>query len=148
MSDMSMVGIVGIVALLVVIGIAAWLISQGRKFKLTDTPEGQKPEWMRTSPPQETLDALQADQNKMAVFDRDQDERLAAPFAEQIEDIVHARIAENPSLQNQKVDFGTAPDGRLEIIVNDQSYLSVDEIPNEALKALIKQAIESYNQSQ
>jgi hypothetical protein len=147
MSETGILWMVGGAALLVSIGIAVWLFSKSRKFNLTDTPDGQKPEWMRSLPPQETLDALKEDGEKIAVFDRDPGEKLAAPFAEQIEDIVRSRISNDPALKDTKIDFGTDKSGGLEIIVNGDSYAAIDKIPDEHLRTVIKQAVADYNKN-
>ena len=140
--------VVGGLAVLIVIGVALWLIFQGRKFKLTETPADQKPEWMRTSPPPETLEALKSTGEKMAVFAHEAGEHLAAPFAEQIEDLVRSRLATDPELSAVKIDFGTGPDGGLEISVDGQHYAGLEFIPNPRLKALIQDAIATYNKYQ
>ena len=139
--------IVGIIAVLVVIGIAGWLIWQGRKFKVSETPEGQKPEWMRSEPPVETLKALKSEGKPVALFNEEQGENLAAPFAEQIEDMVRAKLKADPFLKSILVDFGTAPDGGLEINLNGSKYPNLDAIPEGRVKIIIKQAIDTYNRS-
>jgi hypothetical protein len=140
--------VVGGLAVLVVIGVALWLIGQGRKFKLTETSADQKPDWMRSSPPPETREALKAAGAKMAVFAHEEGERLAAPFAEQIEDLVRARLANDPELAAVKIDFGTGPEGGLEISVDGQPYAGLEAIPNPRLKALLQDVIAAYNQAQ
>lgn len=147
MSGTGSLWLVGGIALVVILGVVIWLFSKGKNFNLTTSPEGQKPEWLRETPPQETLEALQADGETLAVFDHDPGEDLAAPFAEQIEDLVRARLAHTPGLQQIKIDFGTGPDGRLEIDVDGKHYSSVDQIPHPQIKALIKDAIDAYNKS-
>lgn len=139
--------VVGGLAVLVVIGVAVWLLAQGRQFKLTETSTDQKPDWMRTAPPAETLEALKAEGKNAAVFNHDAGEHLAAPFAEQIEDIVRARLATDPELSAVKIDFGTGPDGGLEISVDGQHYAGFEAIPSPRLKALVQDAIAAYNQS-
>lgn len=73
-------------------------------------------------------------------------EKLAAPFAEQIEDIIHDLVAAEPALTGILVDFGTAPDGTLEIWVNDKRYADVGHVPDERIRAVIQQAIAMYNE--
>jgi hypothetical protein len=144
MSASGSLWLVGGAAVLVVIGVVVWLFLQSRKFKLTETPEGEKPEWMRNLPPTETLEALKADGEKIAVFDHDPGEELAAPFAEQIEDIVRSRLENDPELKAVKIDFGTGPDGGLMISLDGKQYPSVELIADERMKTLIKTAIATY----
>ena len=139
--------IVGIIAVLVVVGIAGWLILQGRKFKLNEPAPGEKPEWMRAEPPAETLEALKMEGKPVALYNVEQGENLAAPFAEQIEDIVHASLKADPFLKSILVDFGTAPDGSLEFNINGTKYPNLDAIPEGRVKIIIMQAIDTYNRS-
>jgi len=74
-------------------------------------------------------------------------EQLAAPFAEQIEDALHASLSEDPTLAALDVDLGTGPDGGLEVWVEGKRYADVDLVPNERLRQLIGQAIESWEQA-
>jgi len=147
MTGLGIVGAVGILAVLVVIGIVAFMIWQGQKFKLTDTPPGEKPEWMRNPPPEETQAALKAKGEKMAVFEHTNGERLASPFAEQIEDMVHTRLQEDILLKAIQVDFGTAPDGGLEFIIDGVRYATLENIPAGGVKEIIQQAIQHFNQA-
>lgn len=73
------------------------------------------------------------------------DEFQATPIAEVIEERVRQKTAEDPSLQTLDVDFGTGPNGELEIWVNAEKHLSIDEIPHEGLRAAIREAVEEYN---
>jgi len=146
MTGLGIVGTVGILAVLVVIGIAVFMIRQGQKFKLTDTPPGEKPEWMRSLPPEETQATLKAKGEKMAVFEHTSGEKLAAPFAEQIEDMVRTLLQEDPELKSTQIDFGTAPDGSLEFIIAGIPYASLEDIPVSRIKEIIQQAIQRYNQ--
>ncbi len=136
----SSILIVGALAGLVVIVVLALLFRKGNVVDLT-TPTETKPDWMRQNPPAETVAATLADGKGVQVFDHDEGERLAAPFAEQIEDIIQARLTEHPELSKYKLDFGTAPEGGLEIYVNGERYLAVDELPEDGLRALVKEAI-------
>lgn len=136
----------GLAGLVVVIALVL-LFRKGNKIDLT-SPTDTKPEWMRQTPPAETIAATLADEQGVQVFDHDPGEKLAAPFAEQIEDIVQARLAERPELNQYHVDFGTAPDGGLEIHVNDQMFTEIDALPDEALKTLIRESIETWRKTQ
>src|SRR5512138_1494164 len=125
-----------------------WLLMlrSARRVNLTRTPEGQKPEWMRTTPPPETIAATQADGEGITLYDYDEGEKVAAPFAEQIEDILRAQMSADPYLQSLDVDFGTGADGGLEISVGDKVYKAVDQIPDVRLREAINKAIAAYNQ--
>lgn len=135
--------VVGALAGLVVIIALALLYRKGNEIDLTSPTS--KPEWMRQPPAAETISATLADGEGVQVFDHDEGEQLASPFVEQIEDIVQARLAEHPELNQYRLDFGSAPDGSLEIHVNDQVFTEIDALPNEKLKTLIREAIETWH---
>lgn len=82
--------------------------------------------------------------NKAPLFTHSQGEQLAAPFAEQIEDLVRAKINADPALKNLKVDLGTAPDGGLEIWVDKVKYANVEALRNETLKEVFREAIKEW----
>lgn len=138
--------IIGALAGIVVIVVLAFLFQRGNSVDLT-SPTNTKPEWMRQTPPAETVAATLADEEGLQVFDHDPGEKLAAPFAEQIEDIVQARLAKHPQLSKYKVDFGSAPDGSLEIHVNGQAFTEIDALPDESLKRLIREAVETWRKT-
>ncbi len=146
MSFLIIILVVGALAGLVVVIALVLLLRKGNKVDLT-SHTNTKPEWMRQTPPVETISATLADGEGVQVFDHDEGERLASPFAEQIEDIVLARLAEHPELNQYQVDFGTAPDGRLEIHVNGQAFEEIDALPDESLKTLIREAIEAWHKT-
>jgi hypothetical protein len=74
------------------------------------------------------------------------DEFQATPIAEAVEERVRQKVSENPDLAEMDVDFGSGPNGELEIWVNSERYTSIEEIPHDDLKALIREAVEAYNQ--
>ena len=135
----------GIVILLTGI-VLVWLFARSNKVNLTETKEGEKPEWMQSTPPKETLAATQAEGKGVALFNLDTGEKLAAPFAEQIEDILQTILSADPKLSSHKVDFGTASDGGLEIWVDGKAYSAIQDIPDEPVRAAIQQAIANYNE--
>jgi hypothetical protein len=143
MSLFLILGGVVVIAMVVALG---WLFLRSNQVDLSGAKEGQKPEWMRSTPPQETLAATQAEGEGITLFDEDAGEKLAAPFAEQIEDILQDLMTANPQLSGHKVDFGTAPDGGLEMWVDGKSYREIKDIPEEPIRAAIQKAIERYNQ--
>jgi hypothetical protein len=75
-----------------------------------------------------------------------EDERLAAPISEVIEDMVRERMAADPALDAFKLDFGTSADGSLEIWIDDERYGDVDAIRDERIKTIIKDAVLAYNE--
>jgi hypothetical protein len=73
------------------------------------------------------------------------DEFQATPIAEAVEERVRQKIAEDPSFTDLDVDFGTSPDGGLEIWVDAVRYTSVEEIPDGSLRETIREAVRDYN---
>ena len=141
------VWIAGGAAVLVIVVIYVIFVLQRRRVDLTHAKSpGQKPEWIKTTPPPETVAATQADGEGFGLYDYDAGEGLAAAFVEQIEDIVHARLSEDPALAGIDVDFKTASSGELEVWVNDESYTDVKDIPDERLREVVRQAIASWEQ--
>ena len=146
MDEMLLIGMIGGGALLVALIIFGLLISRSRKIDLDSVPEGETPDWIRSTIPDETMDATKADKEGITLFDQDPGEDLAAPFAEQIEDILRSQLQADPELQFFDVDFGTAPDGSIEFHFRGDTYLEIDQIPEKSLREAIKKAIEKYNQ--
>ncbi len=143
------VWILGGAGVLIIAAIVGWLVLQSRRVNLTgsESPD-QKPEWMRTTPPPETRAATQADGQGVAVYDYDAGEHVAAPFAEQIEDIARAFMNADPALAAMDVDLGTTPEGGLEIWVNGERYTDLSQLPSERLRQVFQQAIERWEQRQ
>lgn len=144
---LGLILVIGVLTGLFIVSVLILLFRKSNKIDLT-SPTNSKPEWMRQTPPAETIAATLADEEGVQVFKHDPGEKLAAPFAEQIEDIVQARLAKHPSLSQYRVDFGSAPDGRLEIHVNDQTFTEIDTLPDEALQTLIRESIETWRKTQ
>ncbi|MFO8035063.1 MAG: hypothetical protein R6U57_00320 [Anaerolineales bacterium] len=133
----------GILAIFVVIFLR--ILRTSRQINLTDTPEDEKPEWLRSDPPPETIEETQADHEGISLYDFDQGEDIAAAFAEQIEDIIHTLMREDPELESLQLDLGTGPEGGIEYHFQGQAYAHLDQIPNERMRAVIKRAVEIYN---
>ncbi len=144
--SIGMVGIVGLVgiAVVVIILVFVFLFRNSNAVNLTGNTE-DKPAWMRETPPAETLGALMREGKKVMVFDYDEGEKLAAPFTEQIEDIFRAKIESNPDLNHYQIDLGTAPDGTLEIWVNDKKYTNVNDLPDNKLKQAFRDSVTKWN---
>lgn len=135
--------ILGGIAILVAVllYLPVWLKS--RKVNLTKSGDEQ-PEWMRTLPPPETQVALKEDREGMAVYDYDPGEKVAAPFAEQIEDILRTILRADPYLKQFDVDLGSAADGGLQIWVNGKLFEDIESLPDERLQAALREAIQKW----
>lgn len=131
-------------ALIVVIVVFVFLFRKANSVNLTGNTE-DKPAWMRETPPAETLGALLREGKKVTVFDYDEGEKLAAPFTEQIEDIFRAKVEADPDLNHYKVDLGSAPDGTLEIWVNDKKYINVNDLPDNKMKRVFRESVTQWN---
>jgi hypothetical protein len=134
--------VLGAIVILVSVGLLAFVFMKSNEVQLTGKTDS-KPEWMHSEPPQETMNATRADGEGVTSFDHDTGERLAAPFAEQIEDILRAKLDSDP-FNKFEIDFGTGKDGSLEIWVNGKMYASVDEIPDAGLKQAFHEAVEKW----
>lgn len=73
------------------------------------------------------------------------EERQAAAASEAIEDLVNQRLAAIPGLATTRVDFGTLPDGSLEIWVGDERYTSVEDIRDQRIRQAVAEAVASFN---
>src|SRR5688500_4560953 len=122
--------ILGGVVILISVGLFALMFKKAKEVNLTDSGD-RKPEWMRSNPPVETLEATRAEGEGVTLYNADAGEQLAAAFAEQIEDILRARLAADPLLSRFKVDLGTAENNELEFWVNEKKYASIDQLPDE-----------------
>ena len=137
------VGLVG-VALVVIIIVFVVLFRNSNAVNLTGNTE-DKPDWMRDTPPAETLGTLLKEGKKVTVFDYDEGEKVAAPFTEQIEDIFRAKIEADNDLNHFQVDLGSAPDGTLEFWVNDKKYTNVNDLPDNKLKRAFRESVRQWN---
>lgn len=72
-------------------------------------------------------------------------ERQAAAVSEAIEDLVNQKLAQIPGLATTEVDFGTSPDGSLEIWIGDERYGSVEEIRDQRIRQAFAEAVASFN---
>ena len=136
--------VIGGVALVIVIALLIPVFRGSNKVDLTP-PTNEKPEWMRDMPPAETVAATTKEGKGITIYDEDEGEKLAAPFAEQIEDILRAKIESDPELSKYKIDIGTSDDNALEIWVNDKKYTSISDLPDERLKAAFRASIKKWN---
>jgi hypothetical protein len=141
-------GIILTVIVVAIIMLVIWvlLLRSTRRVNLTRAPGDQKPEWLRTTPPSETIAATKADGEGVTLYDYDEGENVAAPFAEQIEDVLRSQMNADPYLHSLDVDFGTGSDGGLEIKVGDKVYKAIEQIPDLRLREAIARAVATYNQ--
>jgi hypothetical protein len=145
-ADMTLTALVlGAIVILISVGLLALMFMKSNEVQLTGKTE-DKPEWMKSTPPQETLSATRADDEGVTLYDHDTGERLAAPFAEQIEDILRAKLDSDP-FNKFEIDFGTGKDGSLEIWVDGKMYVSVDQIPDKGLKQAFHEAVKKWESS-
>lgn len=140
----GLLGILAVIAVLLAALVFFFLLRQSQNVNLTGGTE-EKPAWMRETPPAETLGALLREGKKVTVYDYDEGEKLAAPFSEQIEDIFRAKIEADPDLNHYQIDLGSAPDGTLEIWVNNRKYTNVNDLPDERLKRAFREAVAKWN---
>ncbi|GAB1469749.1 hypothetical protein MASR2M66_06260 [Chloroflexota bacterium] len=136
--------VLGGLMVIIAIVLLAMVFMKSNQVDLTGKTEG-KPEWMQSMPPEETVAATAADGEEITSFDLDEGEELASPFAEQVEDVLRAKAASDPYLKNFDIDFGTAPDGGLEIWVNGVKYEGVASLPDEKLKQAFLEAVKDWN---
>jgi hypothetical protein len=143
--DMSMmILIAGGLMIVVSLVLLAMVFIRSNQVNLTEKTEG-KPEWMHAMPPAETVEATLKDGEGVTLYDHDEGEKIAAPFAEQIEDVLRARVASDPYLKSFEIDFGTGADGGLEIWVNGEKYDGVANLPDEQLKQTLLQVVKEWN---
>jgi len=131
-------GVIGISLVLL-----AFMFMKANQVNLTGKTE-EKPEWMSSNPPVETVAATKAEGEGVTLFNHDEGEKIASPFAEQIEDILRAKLEAHPVLKDFKVDIGTGEDYGFEFWVNDKKYASVDDLPNEELKTLFRETVQDW----
>ncbi len=136
--------VTGALLILVGLGLLAFVFIKANQVNLTEKTD-TKPEWMHAMPPEETVKATLAEGEGVTLYNYDEGEKLAAPFAEQIEDILRAKAENDPYLKSFKIDFGTADDGSLEIWVDGTKYDGVASLPDEKLKETLLQAVKDWN---
>ncbi len=105
----------------------------------------EKPDWIQSTVPAETLTQLKEDGEAYQLFDFDQGEKLASPFAEQIEDIIKVMLKQDPELAKLDVDLGTGIDGRLDIWIDGELFTDVDEISDPRVQEVFRKAVARWN---
>ncbi len=140
---LTIIMVLGVVVILISVGLLAIMFIKSNEVNLTGGNDA-KPDWMRSNPPAETQAATIAEGEGVTLYNADNGEHLAAPFAEQIEDILRARLEADPLLSRFKVDLGTSENDELEFWVNEKKYASIDELPDEDLKKAVREAVKSW----
>jgi hypothetical protein len=72
-------------------------------------------------------------------------ERPASLVSEQIEEMAKSKLAVYPDLVDTILDFGTMPDGTIDIWVNKKQYDNVEDIADLRIKDAIKEAVQQFN---
>lgn len=72
-------------------------------------------------------------------------EQAASLVAEQIEEMVRASLSAYPDLASAEVDFGTLPNGSIDIRFNGTQYREVDSIPDPRVRDAIRAAVAKFN---
>jgi len=140
----SVILIAGGVMIVIALVMLAMVFMKSNQVNLTEKTEG-KPEWMHAMPPKETVEATTKDGEGVTLYDHDEGEKVAAPFAEQIEDVLRAKAQSDPYLKTFEIDFGTAADGGLEIWVNGEKFNGVASLPDEQLKQTLLEVVKDWN---
>jgi hypothetical protein len=122
------------------------LAVRGRRSDTAQPAPARKPDWMKSAPARGTASAVPPGMESNPLYDYQKGEKLASPFAEQVEDIIRARLKAIPALASIQVDLGTFPDGSLEISVDGKSYSDIDQLPDEQLRQVIRGAVQSWDQ--
>lgn len=140
--------ILGALSLVILLVVIIVFYMRSRKVNLT-TPNDPdtKPDWIINTPPEETMAATLADGEGITVYDYDEGEHVAAPFAEQIEDILQAKLKADPQLAALNVDLGTnEATGEMEVWVDGTRYEQIGDIPNPQLQTAIQEAVAKWNE--
>lgn len=72
-------------------------------------------------------------------------ERAASLSAEQIEEMVQRRLRDDPELAGTALDFGTGPEGGLEVWVDGVGYENIEDILDPRIRAAIEDAVDEFN---
>ena len=64
-------------------------------------------------------------------------------LAEQVDEILQKRITESP-LAGRKISLSDAPDGGLLVLVGNEKYSGVDEVPDDQVRNMIREAVEEW----
>jgi hypothetical protein len=78
------------------------------------------------------------------------DPRSPAPkdsILDQIENVLQRKLLRNPALVERHIHIGAESDGSLLIEVDQAVYKSADEVPDEAVRSVIKAAIQDWERA-
>ena len=78
------------------------------------------------------------------------DPKFPAPkdsILDQIENVLQRKLLKNPALIERHIHIGAEPDGSLLIEVDQDFYKSADEVRDEAVRTVIKAAIQDWERS-
>lgn len=124
LSPLIQLGILLGVVLLLVVALLAWFIAnRGSQVK----------------GPSKEVQAMIADAKV------ESGERPSSIVAEQIEEMVKRKLASFSDLSDMVLDFGTMPDGTIDIWVNKRQYDDVKDIPDERIRKAIQEAVKKFN---
>jgi hypothetical protein len=73
------------------------------------------------------------------------DEFVATPISEQIEEMVRERLKTFPDLAQVDLDFGTGVDGSLQVWLDSVRYDRIQDIPDERIRQAVIEAVEEFN---
>ncbi len=124
LSPLIQLGILLGVVLLLVLALLAWFIDSRRA---------------QVKGPSKEVQAMIADAQVDAY------ERPSSVVSEQIEEMVKRKLADFPDLVDTVLDFGSMPDGTIDIWVNKRQYDDVKDIPDERIRKAIQEAVEKFN---
>ncbi|RMF04699.1 MAG: hypothetical protein D6768_02630 [Chloroflexi bacterium] len=68
-------------------------------------------------------------------------------LADEINDIVQRRLSQSPLAADNRLEISSDPGGGIRITVNGQGYSSPDDIPDFAIRDLIKESIREWEKS-
>jgi hypothetical protein len=130
---------------------------------LSSTPEKRQPDMPVPPPPAEVEAAFLASLRSSASQPEPQQSKKRGFFgrtptqsapsspalnlAEEINEIVQARLRSSPLATTTRLDITSEPGGGIRIEVNGQFYASPDDIPDPAIKDLIKASIKEWERS-
>ncbi len=124
LSPLIQLGILFGIVLLLVVALLAWFIyNRGERIK----------------GPAKEIQAMTADAKV------GNDERPSSVIAEQIEEMVKQKLAVYPDLASMVLDFGTMPDGTMDVWVNKCQYDDIKDIPDERIRTAIQEAVKKFN---
>jgi hypothetical protein len=91
--------------------------------------------------------ATMAEENQALITDAryEEGERPSSLISEQVEEMSKRRLAQYPDLANVKLDFGTMPDGTIDIWVDGEQFDDIEDIPDDRIRKAIKEAVEELN---